>query len=310
MSSAPTQERISELTSRREPFVHARVVRAQEPTSAHAGDAAIVHADGRIEGFVGGHCATGAVRAAALEAMSTGVSTLLRVLPDDAEAFPETPGACVVVNPCLSGGAMEIFLEPVIPAPVTYLVGDSPIARAVADLAERLGYDVVRAGEGAEPSGATAAVVAMHGGDEPSAIRAALDAGVPFIGLVASTKRGAAVLDEMALTEDERARIHSPVGLWIGARTAAEIALSILAEIVKAYRLDEVRPATRGADAPAGSTTLPVIEPVIEPVVETAIDPVCGMTVVLGPDTPHAQVDGEDHWFCCAGCRTRFLADH
>jgi xanthine dehydrogenase accessory factor len=309
MSSTPTQERISELTRRREPFVHARVVRAQEPTSAHPGDTAIVHADGTIEGFVGGHCATGAVRTAALEAMATGVSTLLRVLPDDAETFPETPGARVVVNPCLSGGAMEIFLEPVLPAPLTYVAGDSPIARAVADLAEHLGYEVVRASAG-EPRGAVAAIVAQHGGDEPKSIRAALDAGVPFIGLVASTKRGTALLDEMRLTPEERARVHSPVGLWIGARTASEIAVSILAEIVKAHRLD----GAQGSNGVAAGPTDPLLTDAVAPAAGAAptqaIDPICGMTVTIGPDTVHLELEGEDFWFCCPGCRDKYAAEH
>ncbi len=306
MSSTPTQERISELTSRREPFVHARVVRAQEPTSAHPGDAAIVHADGTIEGFVGGHCATGAVRTAALEAMATGVSTLLRVLPDDAETFPEAPGARVVVNPCLSGGAMEIFLEPVLPAPLTYVAGDSPIARAVADLAGHLGYAVVRSGDGT-PSGAVAAIVAQHGGDEPKAIRAALDAGVPFIGLVASTKRGSALLDEMALTPDERARVHSPVGLWIGARTASEIAVSIVAEIIKSHRLEGAEQAGVAA-GPTDPLSSDAVAPAAGATPTQAIDPICGMTVTIGPDTVHLELNGEDFWFCCPGCRDKYAA--
>lgn len=296
-SASTVQERISELTARREPFVQARVVRAQEPSSAHAGDTAIVRADGEIEGFVGGHCATGAVRDAALEAIRTGVSTLLRVLPDDAEAFPETPGARVVVNPCLSGGAMEIFLEPVLPAPIAYVAGDSPIARAVADLADHLGYQVALAADGETPAGAIAAIVAQHGGDEPRAIRAALDAGVPFIGLVASEKRGGALLDEMDLTDEERARVHSPVGLWIGARTASEIAVSIIAEIVKAHRLDGAA-AAGPSDPPSVTTPAPM----------QAIDPICGMTVTIGPDTVHLEKDGQDYWFCCPGCRDKYAA--
>ncbi len=305
MDSSPTQERIAELTGRREPFVHAKVVRAQEPTSARAGDAAIVRADGTIEGFVGGHCAAGAVRTAALDALQTGVSTLLRVLPDGEASFPESPGACVVVNPCLSGGALEIFLEPVLPAPVTYVAGDSPIARAVADLATHLGYEVVTAAEGGSPSGATAAIVAQHGGDEPRTIREALVAGVPFIGLVASKKRGAALLDEMGLSADERARVHSPVGLWIGARTAPEIALSVMAQIVQAQRLGGLSAAATPARS-AGAT--PVTIGSTAP--SQAIDPICGMTVSIGPDTVHLELDGEDFWFCCPGCRDRYAAEH
>src|SRR4051812_28695072 len=96
------------------PFVRATVVRAQQPSSAHPGDAAIVYADGSIEGFVDGQCAEVSVRTAALEALRLGETMLLRVLPGDGASFPETPGAHVVVNPCLSGGALEIFLEPLL----------------------------------------------------------------------------------------------------------------------------------------------------------------------------------------------------
>src|SRR5919112_6509651 len=125
-------ERAITLTRQRRPFVHATVVRAQEPTSARPGDAAVIIDDGTIEGFVGGLCAEGSVRAAALETLRDGRTLLLRVLPDGSAGFPETPGAQVVVNPCLSGGAIEIFLRPVLPAPVVRVVGGTPIADAVA----------------------------------------------------------------------------------------------------------------------------------------------------------------------------------
>ena len=126
---------------------------------------------------------------------------------------------------------------------------------------------------------------------EEDAIRAALDAGVGYIGLVASPRRGAAVLAALGLTEDERARVKTPAGLWIGARTAEEIALSIMAEIVSAIRLGGIV-----VDAP---------EP---PAPVQALDPVCGMTVVVGPQTPHAVIDGVERWFCGTGCRDRFVA--
>ena len=144
-------ERIDQLTRSRVPFVQATVVRAQEPSSAHAGDRAIVLADGSIEGFVGGQCAAGSVRTAALGTLETGVGILLRVLPDSDDAFPQTPGASIVVNPCLSGGALEIYLEPLLPSPVLHLVGASPTAEAIASLAPALGFVVDRAGTGALP---------------------------------------------------------------------------------------------------------------------------------------------------------------
>ena len=282
--------RADALRSSGVPFVQATVVRAQEPSSARPGDRAIILADGSMEGFVGGHCAAGSVRTAALGVLGTGESMLLRVLPDGQAAFPESPGATVVVNPCLSGGALEIYLEPLLPAPVVAVVGDSPTAEAVATLGAALGF-VVRGGD-EEQRGATAVVVATHG-DELGPVRAALDAGVDFVGVVCSRTRGAALMAELALPVEEAARVHPHVGLDIGARTPAEVALSILGELVRALRLDGLATGVPPAPRPT-----------------QAVDPVCGMTVTIGPDTPHARVDGVDHWFCNPGCRDRFLEQH
>ena len=284
-------QRIEELTRSRTPFVQATVVRAQDPSSARTGDRAIVLADGSIEGFVGGDCATGSVRTAALGALESGEGLLLRVLPDSEDGFPETAGASVVVNPCLSGGALEIYLEPLLPSPALHLVGASPTAEAVAALAPALGFVVQRSSAGAGPSGSVAAVVSSHGGDEVGAVRAALAAGVGFVGVVCSHTRGVALLEELALSDDERPRVHVHVGLDIGARTAPEIALSIMAAVVRAIRLDGLV-ATPAAAAP--------------PRPLQAVDPVCGMTVTIAPDTPHLALDGTEHWFCHPGCRDAY----
>jgi xanthine dehydrogenase accessory factor len=286
--------RIAELLSHRVPFVHATVVRAQLPSSARPGDDAIVLPDGSIEGFVGGQCAEGSVRAAALGALADGESVLLRVLPADEEGFPDSPGAQVVVNPCLSGGALEIFLQPLLPDPVLWLVGETPVAEAVLQLAGPLGLQVARAENGTGPTGATAAILASHGRGEIEAIQAALDAGVGFVGLVASHRRAAGVLAELGLSEQERARVHAPAGLAIGARTAPEIALAILAEVVQAIRTGKLQA------APAPDTS-------VAP--STALDPVCGMTVLIGADTPHLVLDGQEFWFCNPGCRNAFAAE-
>jgi xanthine dehydrogenase accessory factor len=286
--SGTIAERARALETQRTPFVHATVVRAQEPTSARPGDAAVILGDGTIEGFVGGVCAESSVRAAALDTLRDGRTLLLRVLPDSSAEFPETPGALVVVNPCLSGGAVEIFLRPVLPAPVIGVVGSTPISEAVVRLAEFLDFEVDRSSDGW--GRATAVVVAGLGKGEEAAIRAALDAGVCFVALVASRKRGAGVLDEMALSATERARVHTPAGVDIGARTPPEIALSIMGEVVHAIRVDGLTaPATPAREAP-----------------REAIDPVCGMTVFIGPDTPHAVIGGQDYWFCRPGCLEAF----
>jgi xanthine dehydrogenase accessory factor len=283
----------AELTRTREPFVQATVVRAQKPTSAHAGDTALVRADGSIEGFVGGTCAEASVREFGLRVLDRKEPLLLRIVPNAVSVAAEE-GAVTVVNPCLSGGSVEIFLEPRVPAPRLLVVGDSPIA----ELARPLGYAVERApGQDATPRSDDAAlVVASHGRGEEPALTAALRAGVPYVGLIASRIRGASVLAALDVPDDQRARVHSPAGLDIGGRTAAEIALSVLAEIVA-----ERRTAERLTTA---STTA-----VAAPTPGSATDPVCGMTVPAVHSSPHATVDGVTTWFCCEGCRTAFLAD-
>lgn len=306
------EARMSQLTHERVPFVHATVVRAQKPAPVRPGDAAIILADGSIEGFVGGQCAEGSVRVAALDVLRRGDSLLLRVLPSGEEQFPESSGARVVTNPCLSGGQLEIFLEPLLPPPLLHVVGTTPTAGAVAALAEPLGFAARLAGPTDKPSDATAVIVATHGREEPEPIRAALDAGVAFIGLVASRKRGSALLDELGLTEDERQRIRTPVGLPIGARTPQEVALSILAEVVRAIRVEglDTAPPPTGPVPPPSRELLPLIpaDHAI-PVDHTALDPVCGMTVIPGPSTPRFRQNATDYWFCCLGCRDQFAAE-
>jgi xanthine dehydrogenase accessory factor len=195
-----------------------------------------------------------------------------------------------VVNPCLSGGALEIFLEPMLPPPMVRIVGDTPVADALVALADVLGYLSARWRPGEAISRTDAVVVASHGRDEAEPVRAALAAGARYVALVASPRRGVAVLDELGLDAGERARISTPAGLDIGARTAPEVALSILAEVITAVRT----PTAAGEPEPVRSAPAQVI------------DPVCNMTVAVTPEAPHLAVDGVDYWFCGPACRARY----
>jgi xanthine dehydrogenase accessory factor len=164
-------------------------------------------------------------------------------------------------NPCLSGGALDIFLEVMRPPALVHLYGDTPVARALTVVGEAAGLDV-RATTTADvpvPADATAVVVASQGGDEHQVLQAALGSGVPYIGLLASRRRGAGVLDALGLDAEQRARVHTPAGLDIGAQSPGEVAVSILAEIIAAgattHPFLNVGTAFKGMPALAGGGT-------------------------------------------------------
>jgi len=292
--SSEVLARAEELRGQRTPFVLATVVRAERPTSAKAGDRAIVLADGTIEGFVGGVCAESTVRVEGMRLLTAGTSTLLRITPtEDSREDSPAEGMVVVGNPCLSGGTLDIFLEAMLPSALLHIYGEAPIARALATVAGAAGYAVELS---TDPRveirvDAAAVVVASHGRDEAGVLAAALRSGVPYVGLVASRRRGEAVLAELEGPDELRARVKTPAGLDIGARTAAEVAVSILAEIIS----------VRVAQRPRRS--LPVVSAVAP---ETAIDPVCGMTVAAVPASLHLELDGRTWYFCGPGCRQAF----
>jgi xanthine dehydrogenase accessory factor len=313
MITPELSRRSQELAASREPFVTATVVRVQHPTSVQAGSVALVLADGTIEGFVGGTCAEQSVKAYSLVALERDEPVLLRILPDpvDGEVGPEgvevagEDGIVTVRNPCLSGGAIEVFLEPAPPAPRVLVVGETPTVAAAARIGGELGLEMVRLdGHDPEPAeGDLALVVAAHGRDELHALRRGLEAGLPYVGLVASEKRGAGVLDELragGVSDELLGRIDVPAGIPIGSHTAGEIALSILAKIVSVRR-----------QAPAGSAEREPA-PTTASSSSLAIDPICGMTVAVAEGTPSVQRDGETVYFCSEGCKAQFTAseDH
>jgi xanthine dehydrogenase accessory factor len=236
--------RVHQLADEGASFVVATVVRVQRPASVEPGNVGLVQADGTIEGFIGGVCAQHSVRLHALEAIESGTPLLLRVVPDGPEETVREDGAVTVTNRCLSGGAIEIFLEPVLPSPRVLVSGDSPIVAALRTLGPEVGLKIVAAQDSTDgalvpDAGDLALVVAAHGNDEVATLRARREAGVRYVGLVASTRRGAAVIEELradGVAEELIEALETPAGLDIGARTPQEIALSIIARIVEVRR--------------------------------------------------------------------------
>jgi xanthine dehydrogenase accessory factor len=307
--TATTDQRANELRAARSPFVLAVVVRAERPTSAKPGDRAIIRGDGTIEGFVGGSCAESTVRIQSLRQLAAGESTLLRITPGgDATRPPgfvsDAPGLVVADNTCLSGGTIDVFLEVVMPAPLVQVYGDTPIARALVAVGGAAGYEVrLAATPGTVPTDALAVVVASHGHDEIGVLTAAVSAGVPYVALVASPKRGAAVLAEAGVPAG---RVKTPAGLDLGARTPGDVAVSILAEVVAARAAAMVppprapQPVLIGGPSSAESVNKgPLL----------ALDPVCGMDVVVEPSALSYEHAGRTWYFCAAGCRKAFAAD-
>jgi xanthine dehydrogenase accessory factor len=329
MMTRSLTERADELRAHGEPFVTATVVRVERPTSAQTGNVALVRRDGTIEGFVGGICAQHSVRLYSLKVIESGKPVLLRILPDASDGAGEVEAAAIageggevdlalsgheiasedgtvtVRNPCLSGGALELFLEPSLPMPRVLVVGESPIVGALKTIGPEIGLDVLATvdhedGKLTPRPGDLALIVAAHGSGELPALLAGLKAEIPYIGLVASPKRGAAVLGDLraeGVSEEQVARIDSPAGLNIGARTAAEIALSILAEVVIVRRRS-------GPDHAAAHATETAPVDTESPPIMT--DPICGMTVVVMPGTPSVRVGDETVYFCCEGCKVTF----
>lgn len=304
----------ADLAKRGEPFAMLTVVRREAPSSAHLGDGAIVTQGGAFHGWLGGSCAQPAAVREALHALADETPRLIALSPD---ATPESrPGVKVLPMTCHSGGSVDIYIEPVLPAPLLLIFGVSPIAQALARLGTVLGYavaatdplaeqvlfpeaDHVFTDPAAEELARRAkanpsrlyAVVASMGDQDIDTLRMALDFDPAYLAVISSRTRFVQLKDTLlAEGRDPESvdRVKSPAGLDIGAVSPQEIALSIVAEIVERRR--------------SASATSPSA-------VSEAIDPVCGMTVVAEASEHVAEFDGITYHFCGAGCRSRFLTE-
>lgn len=303
----------ADLVARGEPFALATVVRREAPFSGQSGDMAVVTPDGTFRGWVGGSCTQPVVVAEALRAISDGAPRLIALTPDP--SLDHRKGITVFPMTCHSGGSVDVYIEPVLPAPRLVIFGLSPIARALSRLGKAMGYSIDAADpeadrtafpeadrlgtEPKEPDARAArrfAVVAAMGERDEESVLAALALEPAYLGVVASQKRFGQMRETLiarGATPESLDRIHNPAGLDIGARTPEQIALSILAEIVQSEsrRAEEHEPAA-SASAPAREER----------------DPVCGMTVNVATAVARAEFHGRTYYFCCQGCGERFLA--
>jgi xanthine dehydrogenase accessory factor len=299
-----------ELLAQGEPFAVATVVRYEAPISGKPGNKAIIRADGKLIGWIGGGCSQAVVVKEALKALADGQPRLVRISPSSS---PEE-GIVDYTMTCRSGGTLDIFIEPVLPKPHVLILGRSPVAQALAKLAKTIGYAVSVAASDADREAFSNAdsvhtnldlsqlrllpqtfiVVSTQGEFDEEALEAALQTGSSYVAFVASKTKAAktlAYLRDRGVPADRLVKVRAPAGIDIHASSPEEIAVSILAEII------QIRKAT--ASAPSPQAGLPMLT-------KTAADPICGMTVDAISAKYRSEYAGGSYCFCCAGCKQTF----
>jgi xanthine dehydrogenase accessory factor len=303
-------EQASELRTRGEAFALATVVWRQGPSSGQQGSRAIITETGELHGWIGGACAEPAVIREAQRVIADGEARLL--LLGNTEHFASTArfGAAVpegmthVPIACQSEGALMIHVEPVLPVPQLVVVGRSPMAHTLTELARALGWRAALV-DGPDFTAADAGersviIVATQGHHDEEAVAQAVAARPAYLGVVGSRRRGEALLGYLAergVPAEQLEKVRVPAGLDLGPTTHREIAVAILAELVKLRASGALSPqparATAGQPLDAAEQT----------------DPVCGMTVPAYRSSSSLSRDGTTYYFCSAGCRRVFEAD-
>lgn len=241
--------RARELDSAGTSYALVTVVRALAPTSARVGDKALVTAEGILDGWIGGGCAQPAVIRTVRQALADGRPRHIRITP-------ERSGEQVIEDiiefgmTCHSGGTIELFIDPVLAAPRLAVLGASPVARTLAQLAPQVGFDVTTLGadssEAAEVAPGAYVVVATQGQQDLKYLTLALGLRAQHIAFVASRRKGDLLKEQLIAKGHPReqvAAIEAPAGHAIGAHTPQEIALSVLAALVARRRGATTAPA-------------------------------------------------------------------
>ena len=310
-------KKTTELLAQGESFVTATVVRCEPPTSGKPGDKAIIHGEEIAWGWIGGGCTQPVVIKEAKKALVEGKPKLVRISPS-----PSNPEEGIVdyTMTCHSGGALDIYLEPVLPKPRILILGRSPVAQCLAQLGVAIGYaisvmaeDAIESLAGAEMiqsqsfdleqarvTPETFIVVSTQGESDEEALEQALKTNSAYVAFVASKTKTGKVLDclkHKGITPEQAKQLKAPAGLNIGAKSPEEIAVSVLAEIIQ-IRANAAKPATQSQKAKAGFA-LPILN-------TDAKDLVCGMTVDTMKAKHKTEHQGKMFYFCCGGCKQAF----
>jgi xanthine dehydrogenase accessory factor len=299
-----------ELSKRGEAFALATVVWRQGPSSGQQGSRAIITETGELRGWIGGACAEPVVIREAQRVITEGEARLLLLgTPEQfGESVPE--GMTVVPIACQSEGALEVYIEPVLPAPHLVVVGRSPMAHTLTDLGRALGWraDLIDGPDftASDAGERSMVVVATQGHYDEEAVEQAVAARPAYLGLVGSQRRGAALLGYLAergVPKDRLDQVRVPAGLDLGRTAHEEIAVAILAELVQLRASGALPRQAAGAGRAGEAGTARAAEAALQ------TDPVCGMTVPASRSGKHLVYDGTTYHFCSGGCRRAFESD-
>jgi xanthine dehydrogenase accessory factor len=300
-------------------FVTATVVRREAPSSGKSGDKAIIDKYGEMTGWIGGGCVKGIVLKEAEEAMKTGKARLVKI--GEPNTVYKQDGVIDYKMTCMSEGTVEIFLEPVLPAPHLVVIGQTLIAKALVKLAKVSGYRVTAVAPDAKPttfekvdelitrlnlenvkiSSVSSIVICTQGENDEEAILQALSQPSFYKGFVASPKKSTAIFEALIMQGADRGKInaiHSPAGINIQAKKPEEVAISILAEIIQVQNNLHATGFIQFETGNAGST---------KP--KFYINPVCGVPVDMNNPKHVVEFNNEKVYFCCDGCKVKFDAD-
>ncbi len=257
MPSTDVLSAATRLQQQDQPYALVSVLRVQAPASAKPGDKAVVTADGIVHGWIGGGCAQPAVLRTVRTALADGVARVIRIAPAAEGQMRELDDVLEFGMACHSGGTLELFVDPMLPRARLTVIGDSPLAAALAGLAPRVGLPVTVVAQGADAARFADAervltsddavdlapgsfvVVATQGRRDLQGLRAALAVGARQVFFVASARKAQVLKAQLIESGCDAAAVNAivaPAGQAIGAQTPEEIALSVLAAVVAARR--------------------------------------------------------------------------
>ncbi|KXU82186.1 sulfurylase large subunit [Paraburkholderia monticola] len=324
------------LIEQARPFAVVTVIRAAPPTSTWVGAQALVEDDGALHGWIGGGCSRAIVIEAAQRTIRAGRPKRIRISNEPGRAEADVEAHAM---PCASNGALELFIQPTLPAPAVLVLGSAPTALEACVLVQRVGLRVYAAANLTAPLAALSLprvlqgfdvaafdalkplliLVATQGDGDEEALEAALRSTAAAVLLVASQRKADRLRDTMRLrgiAAERMAALHAPAGPHIHAHTPQEIALGAVAGLV-ALRGELEEAAAAGADGLADSLadvrgeTVPPLSPceAADPAGASParyLNPVCGMAIDIASAKHVVDYGGERFYFCCDGCKLEF----